>query len=214
MVKVKWWGHATFEIKGSKVTVITDPHGGSVGLPNPKCSGDIILVSHDHFDHYSKVEDVCKGGSEKVLWMAGTKTVKGIPIKGIQVFHDESKGSQRGKNVIYTFEMDGIKFCHLGDLGHVPSESQIREIGEVDVLFIPIGGVFTIDASGATEVANLIKPKIVIPMHYKTPGLSLGLGDVKSFTKGKPRVKEIPSSEVEITKGNLPKETEIWVLKL
>ena len=213
-MKVKWWGHATFEVKGNKVTVVTDPHGGSVGLPEPKCAGDIILVSHDHFDHYSKVEDVCKSGAEKVLWLDGTKTVKGVPIKGIRAFHDESGGSQRGPNVIYTFEVDGVKFCHLGDLGHIPTDEQISEIGEVDVLFIPVGGVFTVDAAGATEVANLIKSKIIIPMHYKVPGLSIGLAGVEEFTKDKPRVKEIGSSEVEISKDNLPAETEIWVLSL
>lgn len=213
-MKVKWWGHATFEIKGSKVVVVTDPHGGSVGLPEPKCSGDIVLISHDHFDHYSKVEDVCKNGAEKVTWTSGTKTVKGIPVKGIPTFHDESKGSQRGKNVIYNFEVDGVKFCHLGDLGHIPSDATVKEIDGVDVLFVPVGGVFTVDAAGATKAANLIKPKIIIPMHYKTPGLSLGLAKVEEFTKGKPRVKEIGSSEVEVSKSNLPKETEIWVLKL
>jgi len=91
---------------------------------------------------------------------------------------------------------------------------QIKEIGGVDVLFIPVGGVFTIDAKGATEVANLIKPKIIIPMHYKTPGLQLGLPEAKEFTSGKPKVKEIKSSEVEISKDTLPKETEVWVLKI
>lgn len=214
MVKVKWWGHATFEIKGSKVTVITDPHGGSVGLPEPKTSSDIILVSHDHFDHYSKIDQVSKSDAEKILWAEGTKTVKGITVKGIPAFHDGSKGKQRGKNSIYTFNVDGINFCHLGDLGHIPSDSQVKEIGQVDVLFIPVGGVFTIDAKGATEVANLIKPKIIIPMHYKLPALQLGLAEVKEFTSGKPRVKEIKSSEVDISKDTLPKETEIWVLKI
>jgi L-ascorbate metabolism protein UlaG (beta-lactamase superfamily) len=213
-VKVKWWGHATFEIKGSKVTVITDPHGGSVGLPEPRSSGDIVLVSHDHFDHYSKIDQVSKSGAEKFLWAEGTKTVKGITVKGIPAFHDESKGKQRGKNIIYTFNVDGINFCHLGDLGHIPSDSQVKEIGQVDVLFIPVGGVFTIDAKGATETANLIKPKIIIPMHYKLPSLQLGIAEVKEFTSGKTRVKEVKSSEVEISKDALPKETEVWVLKI
>lgn len=214
MVKVKWWGHATFEIRGNKITVITDPHGGSVGLPEPKTSSDIVLVSHDHFDHNSKIDQVSKSGAEKFLWTEGTKTVKGITIKGIPAFHDGSKGKQRGKNIIYTFNVEGINFCHLGDLGHIPSETQVKEIGQVDVLFIPVGGVFTIDAKGATEVANLIKPKIIIPMHYKVPSLQLGIAEVKEFTSGKPRVKEIKSSEVEISKDALPKETEVWVLKI
>ncbi|MEM3586933.1 MAG: MBL fold metallo-hydrolase [Candidatus Jordarchaeaceae archaeon] len=214
MVKVKWWGHATFEIKGKNITVITDPHGGSVGLPEPKTLGDVVLVSHDHFDHNSKVDQVSKSGAERFLWAEGTKTVKGVTVKGIPTFHDESRGKQRGKNIVYTFNVDGVNFCHLGDLGHVPSDSQVKEIGQVDVLFIPVGGVFTVDAKGATEVANLIKPKIIIPMHYKVPGLQLGISEVKEFTRGKPRVKEIKASEVEISKDSLPKETEIWVLKI
>ncbi len=214
MVKVRWWGHACFEVKGSKVTVVLDPHGGSVGLPEPDVKGDIVLASHGHFDHATGIDDVAAPGAEKLVGFTGEKTVKEVRIKGIASYHDPKKGALRGENSIYVFEVDEVKFCHLGDLGHVPSSEQVEEIGEVHVLFIPVGGVYTINAKEATETVNLIKPRIVVPMHYKVPGLTVDVNGVDAFLKGKSNVKQIGGPEFEVNAESLPAETEIWVLSL
>lgn len=214
MVKVKWWGHACFEIKGSSVTVVTDPHGGTVGLPEPGAKGDLVLASHDHFDHATGIDRVKAKGGEALVGFTGEKTVKGVPVKGIASYHDPKKGSLRGKNSIYVFTVDGVRFCHLGDLGHVPSDDQVKEIGEVDVLFVPVGGVYTIDAKEASETIKKVKARIVVPMHYKVPKLSLNIGGVEEFLKDKKNVKRISGPEFEVEAGKLPAAQEIWVLSL
>jgi len=211
MVIVKWHRHACFEIRGSNVTVVIDPHdGASLGIAPPSCKGDVILVTHDHFDH-NAVSIVAKPDSEILVMLRGEKTVKGVYVKGIKTYHDKFEGRQRGENTVYLFIVDGIRFAHLGDLGHVLNESEIKELGEVDVLFIPVGGTYTIGAKEAAEIVNKLSPKLVMPMHYKIPGLELPLSEVDKFTSKFEKVEEKPN-EVEVTKENLPEPVTIWVL--
>ena len=181
MLRIRWHGHSCFEIT-NEITLVTDPHDGkSIGIHAPDVLGDIILVSHDHYDHNS-VESVEK--EESIVVKDGRiKTVLGVKIRGVGSFHDESAGRKRGKNIIYVFTMDNISFCHLGDLGHELDGDTVRQIGDVDVLFTPVGGNFTIDAEKAWNVINGIKPKIVIPMHYKIPNLTIKLQRVDAFLK-------------------------------
>ncbi len=215
MVKVKWLGHACFEIKGETVTIVTDPHDGtSLNIPRPKAEADIVLVSHTHFDHMDGIKFVKRPDAEEIVAKTGEMEIKGVKIKGIKSYHDKSMGRQRGENVIYVFEVDGVRFCHLGDLGHILTDEQVREIGEVDVLLIPVGGTFTIDAREASEIIEMLKPKIVIPMHYKIKGLNLPISGVEEFIADKKNVEKISGSEVEITKENLPGETKIIVLSI
>jgi L-ascorbate metabolism protein UlaG (beta-lactamase superfamily) len=134
-------------------------------------------------------------------------------LKGIPTYHDPSKGSQRGTNTIFTFLIDGIQVCHLGDLGHILSEKELVEIGPVDILLIPVGGYFTIDANEATRVAEQIKPKVLIPMHFKTPKCGLPISAVEEFLKGKAKPKRPNTSEVAFDKGTLPQKMEIVVLE-
>lgn len=179
LLRIRWHGHSCFGIT-NEITLVTDPHDGkSIGISAPDVSGDIIFVSHDHYDHNSvktveKEESIVKRNEIE-------EAVKEVMIKGVKSFHDESGGSKRGENIIYLFSMDDISFCHLGDLGHELGENDIQQIGNVDVLFIPVGGNFTIDANKAWDVINGIKPRIVVPMHYKIGGLSLPIAGVDSF---------------------------------
>ncbi|HDQ15812.1 MAG TPA: Zn-dependent hydrolase, partial [Bacteroidetes bacterium] len=150
MLQIRWHGHSCFEITND-ITLVTDPHDGrSIGIPAPSATGDIILVSHDHYDHNS-VKTVEKEGS-KVITDERKRTISDVEISGLPSFHDEEEGAKRGKNIIFKFEMDGIKFCHLGDLGHKLDDETIKKIGEVDVLFIPVGGTFTIDDKQAWNI--------------------------------------------------------------
>lgn len=212
MAKVRWHGHACFEVSSAGITVVTDPHdGSSLGLPAPKASADAVLISHDHFDHANGSRLVSKPDAV-VVKGPGVHEVKGVEVKGVASFHDDSEGSKRGPNTIYVFELDGIRFCHLGDLGHPLTPSQVAEVGKVDVLFVPVGGVFTVDADAAWRVVEQLKPRLVVPMHFKVPGLKLGIAGVEPFLKGRPNVKRLDTSELEVSREGLPAETTIVVL--
>jgi len=212
MLQIRWHGHACWEITNDK-TVVTDPHDGrSIGIPAPSVQGDIILVSHDHYDHNS-VKTVEKEES-KVITDERKRNINGIDIKGFTSFHDEVGGAKRGSNIIFKFNVDELDFCHLGDLGHELDNETAGRIGNIDVLFIPIGGTFTIDDESAWKVIKKLKPKIVIPMHYKIGGLSLPIAGIDPFLE-KNKSKVLPvGNEIEIDKEDLPEEPEVWTFTL
>lgn len=213
MLQIRWHGHSCFEITNN-TTVVTDPHDGkSLGITSPTVAGDIILVSHNHYDHNS-VKSVEKEGS-KIVTDERKRTIENVEIKGFPTFHDEAQGAKRGKNIIFKFSMDGVTFCHLGDLGHEPDEATLNQIGgDVDILFIPVGGTFTIDAETAKKVVQTVKPKIVIPMHYKIAGLSLPIAGLDPFLEHNSRKIVRVGNEIDIEKEDLSKEQEIWVFTL
>ena len=212
-MKIKYLGHSSFVITSdSGVKIIIDPYvtGGVFSYGKIEESADIVIVSHDHFDH-SNVAAV-RGNPELVRGAVTTK-IKGIEFKGIPSYHDDAGGRQRGKNTIFCFEVDGIRVCHLGDLGHQLSAQQVADLGKVDILLIPVGGTFTIDAKVATEVCNKLIPRVIIPMHYKTEKCGLSVAGVDEFLRGKEGVKRLDASEVEFKQGELPAQTQIIVLK-
>ena len=212
MLQIRWHGHSCFEVTND-ITLVTDPHDGkSIGIPAPTVTGDIILVSHDHYDHNS-VKTVEKEGS-KVITDERKRTISDVEISGVPSFHDEERGAKRGKNIIFKFVMGGIRFCHLGDLGHEIDNETAEKIGDVDVLFIPVGGTFTVDDKHAWNVVKTIKPKIVVPMHYKIGGLSLPISGIDAFLEQSP-YKIVPvGNEIDIEKEELPEEPEIWTFTL
>lgn len=212
-MKVKWLGHSCFLVTSkSSVRIITDPYtvGGGINYSPITETAEIVVVSHDHDDH-SNVSAV--QGKPEVVKGSGTKTAKGIQLRGIAAYHDASHGKQRGTNIIFCFTIDDIKLCHLGDLGHVLSPEQVKEIGAVDILFVPVGAPYTIGASAASQVCDQIKPKVVIPMHFKTPGCAYPIAGVEDFLKGKKNVRRIGGSEVDFEREKLPAATEIVILQ-
>jgi L-ascorbate metabolism protein UlaG (beta-lactamase superfamily) len=212
MLQIRWHGHSCFEITND-LTLVTDPHDGkSIGIHAPNVTGDIILVSHDHYDHNS-VKSVEKQDS-KVITDDRKRSISDIEIKGVESFHDEEEGAKRGKNIIFQFTIDEIKFCHLGDLGHNLDDEAVQKIGDVDILFIPIGGTFTVDDKQAWKVIKKIKPKIIVPMHYKIGGLSLPIAGIDPFLEqSKYKVIHV-GNEIDIEKEDLPTEPEIWTFTL
>jgi len=212
LLQIRWHGHSCFEITND-VTLVTDPHDGkSIGIPAPTVTGDIILVSHDHYDH-NKVKSVEKESS-KVVKDARKRIISNVHIAGYETFHDECCGDKRGKNIIYKFVSDDITFVHLGDLGHELDEKKIQQLGNVDILFIPIGGTYTIDSEQAWNVIQAIQPKIIIPMHYKIEGLSLPIADIDGFLeKNTYKILKV-GNEIDIEKDELSDEPEIWVFTL
>ena len=212
-MNIKWLGHSCFLITSNEgLRVITDPYavGGGINYSPVKETADIVVVSHDHADH-NNVSAV--QGKPEVVKGSGTKTVKGIQFRGIATYHDSSQGKQRGPNTTFCFTVDNMKLCHLGDLGHVLSPGQIDEIGGVDILFIPVGGFFTIDAANASQACDQLRPKVIIPMHFKTPNCAYPIASVDGFLRGKNNVREVGSSEAEFELDKLPSTSEIVVLK-
>ena len=212
-VTIKWLGHSCFLISLNDVLkIVTDPFDSSVGYPLPDVTADVCVVSHDHFDH--NCVSVVKGNPE-VVKGSGEKDAKGIKFKGVGSFHDEKGGSERGENTIFTWELGGIKFVHAGDLGIDLSDSQKNEIGAVDVLFVPTGGFYTIDAATASKVVASLNPKVVIPMHYKMPfmGENFPIAPVDEFLKGKDNVVKVGKNSVTFTKESLPEKTTIYALE-
>lgn len=211
-MKVKWLGHASFLITsedGKKL--IIDPYTERPDLRYGKIkeSADIVIITHGHSDH----NNTSIGGNPEFITRAGTAKIQGIPFKGIATYHDEVSGKKRGNNIVFCFEVDRIKLCHLGDLGHHLTEKQLSDIGNVDILFIPVGGYFTIDARTASETTEKIKPRVVFPMHYKTDKSDLPISGVDEFLKNKERVSRPDTSEVEFKQAELPVQTKIIVLK-
>ncbi len=212
-MKIKWLGHASFLVTSDTGTkIITDPYKPDERLKygEIKESADIVTVSHEHGDH-NNVAAV--KGNPKAVKGAGTVEVKRIQFKGIPTYHDAEGGKQRGPNTIFCFEVDGIRVCHLGDLGHQLSDKEVAELGKVDILLTPVGGFYTIDAKVATEVCSKLSPKVIIPMHYQNErGPSFPVSGEDDFLKGKANVSRQDTSEVEFKKGKLPATTQIIVL--
>ena len=212
-MKIKWLGHACFLVTSmGGARIITDPYavGGGIDYCPIEETADVVVVSHGHGDH-NNVAAV--QGQPEVIKDPGTKTAKGIQFRGIAASHDASQGTQRGSNTVFCFAIDDLRLCHLGDLGHVLSQAQVSEIGGVDILFVPVGGFFTIDAAVANQVCDQLKPKVIIPMHFKTSKCAYPIAGVEDFLEGKKNVRKAMASEVEFRRETLPTVTEIVLLK-
>ncbi|HTY90266.1 MAG TPA: MBL fold metallo-hydrolase [Methanocella sp.] len=211
-MKLKWLGHSCFLLTSSKgVRVLMDPYDEMIGKAVPDTEADIVTVSHQHGDHnYVKAVK----GPYTLVDKTGTFKKGGIEIKGIQTAHDASGGSQRGKNIIFKVDIDGISVCHCGDLGHLLTAEQVKDIGRVDVLLLPVGGFFTIDAKTAAEVGKQLKSPVIIPMHYNTGGIKLPIKGVEPFIEAMGGAKKLGTSEVELDAGGLSRHSGAVILSL
>ncbi len=201
---ITWLGHSCFKIESDNTSLVTDPFSPDTGLKVPRnLEASIVIISHPHHDH-ANLEAV--KGSPFVLPAPGEYEIQGAFIYGIPSFHDNQGGKERGLNIIYRIEIDDqddIKVAHLGDLGHKLSSEALEKLGEIDVLMIPVGGKYTLDAKEAADLVNQIEPRIVIPMHYKMPGLKIDLDPVDKFIKacGLPH-EELP--KLKLKRKDLP----------
>jgi L-ascorbate metabolism protein UlaG (beta-lactamase superfamily) len=211
-MEITWLGHSCFRLRGKEVTIVVDPCDKSTGYSIGRPTGDIVTVSHDHAGH-NNVGAV--PGTPRVIQGPGEFEIAGVLITGIQTFHDGQKGGKLGKNTAYVFELDDVRVCHLGDLGHVPTADQVEELGGVDVLLAPVGGGNTIGATAAAETVSLLEPKLVIPMHYKTPAAKAQLDPLDRFLKemASPGAAKETQPKVSVTKSTLPSETKVQVLE-
>ena len=206
---ITWLGHACFRIRGSHATVITDPYPPDLGYSLGKPTAHIVTVSHQHPGH-SYVRGI--GGQPRPITGPGEYEIRGALVIGIATSHDAEGGRKRGRNTVYLMEIDEVSVCHLGDLGHVLTAAQVEEIGDVDVLLLPVGGVSTINAPMAAEVVRQLEPKVVVPMHYKTRAISWELEPVERFLK-EIGIKPItPQPKLSFTKSSLPASTQVFLL--
>ena len=214
-MEITYLGHSSFRIKTKKATIIADPFDPAiVGLKFAKIAADIVTVSHGHGDH-NKTDLVT--GVKMIINEPGEYEISEISIIGLETYHVEESGKKRGKNTIYTYEFEGLRLAHLGDLGHKLSDEVIEDLGTLDVLMIPVGGVYTIGSAVASETVRAIEPSVVIPMHYKVSGMNpetfSELSGVEEFLKevGLP-VEE--SEKFSIKKGDMIEgESKVVVLK-
>ena len=169
-MEISYLGHSSFRIKTRNSYIVTDPFNSeAVGFKFPKTEANIVTISHDHKDH-----NFAAGISNpsRIIQGPGEYEVLGISILGYSSFHDASKGKERGKNTIYVIESEGLRVCHLGDLGYELTKEEIEEIGDIDILMVPVGGFYTIDSKDANSLVKAFQPYFTLPMHYFEKGMN------------------------------------------
>lgn len=211
-MEIKYLGHSSFLIKTKTAKIVTDPFDPEmVGYKFPKTEADVVTISHNHKDHnqFKNVTGI-NGVEPLMIDMPGEFEKMGVRIFGFQSFHDKTQGSERGENILYKFESEGISILHCGDLGLVPEESFLETLGEVDILMVPVGGVYTIDSDEAVNLVKKIEPSIVIPMHYGSGKLA----PVADFTKKFGLDNPVPLPKLVYKKEEIEQEMKVIVLEI
>lgn len=209
---IQWLGQSCFKISSGELVIVIDPFSKEIGLTPPRFRADVVLVTHPHFDH-ANAESLT--GEPLVIAGPGEYEIKGVHIRGIETFHDAVDGKKRGMNTCYAIDIENVSLLHMGDFG----EKELRDvtleaIGDIDILLIPVGGVYTIDAEQAAKAVKQIEPRLVIPMHYHIPGLKVKLDSVDAFLKEMAATKTKPEEKLTLKKKDIEGEekTEVRVL--
>lgn len=211
-MEIRFFGQSCFRFTTDEGTrIVTDPYSSGIGYKTQKLSAEIVTISHDHFDHNNlgAIE-----GNYALYREAGEYESHGVRIRGIDSFHDDVGGRKRGRNVIFCFTVDGMTLCHAGDLGHVPDREQLAAIGRPDILFLPVGEVFTFRVEDAAETVELLHPTVVIPMHYRTRLLTIGLEKADKFLRLTDSHREIPGGVLTVSRQWLDEQKQGTVPKV
>jgi L-ascorbate metabolism protein UlaG (beta-lactamase superfamily) len=210
-VDINWLGLSCFRIRGGQAVIITDPFPPNSGYTLGKQTADIVTVSHQHASH-NYVQGV--SGPPRIVSGPGEYEISNVIILGLTAYHDAVKGQSRGKNTVFLMEIDGVTICHLGDIGHVITDQALEQLGKIDILMLPVGGVTTITAAMAAETIRKLEPKIVLPMHYKTPQIKRELEPVETFLKEMGQGPTEPKPKLNINKNNLPLTMQVVILSI
>lgn len=208
---ITWLGQACFKIETGVTTIIIDPYDAKVGFALPQCSADLVLMTHGHFDH---ANSAAFPDAKRIITEPGEYQFDEIKIKGISTFHDAVQGAMRGLNTMYAIRAEGLCLLHMGDFGEMEMRPEtLQEVGAVDILMIPVGGTYTIDGAQAAMVARQILPKIIIPMHYLTPGLTIPLAGPEVFLESIEARETMSQEQLSITQETIVgKHEEVVVL--
>ncbi|GAC1470218.1 MAG: MBL fold metallo-hydrolase [Candidatus Dormibacteraceae bacterium] len=206
---VTWLGHGCFRLRGRSAAVVTDPFPPSIGLRLPKLDGDLVTVSHEHENH--NYTQVMRDAYE--IRGPGEYEVAGVSVIGVPTFHDAEKGAKRGRNTVYLIEIDDVRICHLGDLGHALDDAEAEAIASPDVLLVPVGGHTAINAAQAAEIVRQLEPRFVVPMHYRIPGLKLELDPLDRFLKEMAVTASEPQPKLTLQASSGEYETKVVVLE-
>ncbi len=207
-MRITWIGHASFMIETGQRKIITDPYEDYTGYPILNLSADIVTVSHDHRDH-NAVRHI--GGQPRIVKGNGAFDLDDIQIQGFPAFHDKNQGTSRGAITIYRIEAEGLNLVHLSDLGHIPDADLIKKLVPVDILLIPVGGLYTISAGEAYQISQLLNPRFIIPMHYKTSHCKFDLGMLEEFSSLFDKYIKVPY--LDIKSSELPEDSQMVVLE-
>lgn len=209
-MEITWLGHACFRLKGKDSAVVMDPCPRSTGYTMGRQQADIVTISHPHPDH--SFTDTISGNARRID-APGEYEIGGVLITGIRTWHDDKRGAERGRNTAFLVEVDEVRICHLGDLGHVPTQEQIEALSDIDVLLVPVGGHTTIDAATAAEIVSQLEPRLVVPMHYATEAATAALDPLDTFIKQMGATDPQPQPKLAVTRGALPTATQVVVLE-
>lgn len=216
---IQYVGHSCFRLRGKEGIVLTDPFANSIGFPMPSLRADVVTVSHHHFDHDNvlPIKPTSARQQPFVIDQAGEYEISGISVYGYPSFHDSQKGSERGRNLMFSIFLEDVHILHLGDLGHTLDQKDIERIPDIDILLCPVGGEFTINTKEASEVISALEPNVIIPMHYRTPQHSdekfAALATVEDFCKeyGKTST-PVDKFSYSLGKGDEEAETQLVIL--
>lgn len=206
---VTWLGHGCFRLRGRGAAVVTDPYPPSIGLKLQRLDGDLVTVSHEHENH--NYTQVMRDAYE--IRGPGEYEVAGVSVIGVPTFHDSEKGAKHGRNTVYLIEIDDVRVCHLGDLGHSLDDAEAEAIASPDVLLVPVGGHTAINAAQAAEIVRQLEPRFVVPMHYAIPGLKLQLDQLDRFLKEMAVTSAEPQAKLTVQASSGEYETKVVVLE-
>ena len=207
---VTWLGHGCFRLRGRNAAVVTDPYPPSIGLKLSRMDADLVTVSHEHENH--NYTQVVRDGAYEIHG-PGEYEVAGVSVIGVPTFHDAEKGSKHGRNTVYLIEIDDVRVCHLGDLGHKLEDAEAEAVASPDVLLVPVGGLTAMNAAQAAEVVRQLEPRYVVPMHYAIPGLKLQLDPIDRFLKEMGVTSSEPQPKLAVQRSSGEYDTKVVVLE-
>ena len=206
---VTWLGHGCFRLRGRGAAVVTDPYPPAIGLKLSRLDADLVTVSHEHENH--NYTQIVRDAYE--IRGPGEYEVAGVSVIGVPTYHDAEKGAKHGRNTVYLIEIDDVRVCHLGDLGHKLDDAEAEAISSPDVLLVPVGGYTAINAVQAAEVVRQLEPRFVVPMHYAIPGLRLQLDSLDRFLKEMAVTSSEPQPKLSVQKSSGEYDTKVVVLE-